>query len=54
MPDGKSWTYFNEPTITATGVDVISTRDVAGALPPLEAENDRPRSPRPTCRSTRT
>jgi serine protease AprX len=40
MPDGKSWTYFNEPTITATGVDVISTRDLAGALPPLEAEND--------------
>jgi serine protease AprX len=40
MPDGKSWTYYNEPTITATGVDVISTRDLAGALPPLEAEND--------------
>jgi serine protease AprX len=41
MPDGKSWTYYNEPTITATGVDVISTRDLAGALPPLEAENDQ-------------
>jgi len=40
MPDGKSWTYYNEPTITATGVDVISTRDLAGALPPLEAESD--------------
>jgi serine protease AprX len=41
MPDGKSWTYYNEPTITATGVDVVSTRDLAGALPPLEAENDQ-------------
>ena len=40
MPDGKSWTYYNEPTITATGVNVISTRDLAGALPPLEAEMD--------------
>jgi serine protease AprX len=38
--DGKSWTYYNEPTITATGVDVISTRDLAGALPLLEAEGD--------------
>jgi serine protease AprX len=40
MPDGKSWTYFNEPSITATGVNVISTRDVAGALPPLAASDD--------------
>jgi serine protease AprX len=40
MPDGKSWTYYNEPTITATGVNVISTRDVAGALPPLAAQDD--------------
>src|SRR5207342_2385147 len=38
--DGKSWTYYNEPTITATGVDVISTRDPNGALPPLAAEQD--------------
>jgi serine protease AprX len=40
MPDGKSWTYYNEPSITATGVNVISTRDVAGALPPLAAQDD--------------
>ncbi|HZH43815.1 MAG TPA: S8 family serine peptidase [Lysobacter sp.] len=40
MPDGKQWTYRNEPTIVATGVDVISTRDLAGALPPLEAAKD--------------
>jgi serine protease AprX len=40
MADGKSWTYFNEPTIVAPGVDIISTRDPLGALPPLEAEND--------------
>jgi serine protease AprX len=40
MPDGKSWTYFNEPTIVAPGVDIVSTRDLAGVLPPLEAEND--------------
>jgi serine protease AprX len=26
MPDGRSWTYYNQPTIAATGVDVISTR----------------------------
>ena len=26
MPDGATWTYRNEPTIAATGVDVISTR----------------------------
>jgi serine protease AprX len=38
--DGKSWTYFNEPTITATGVDVVSTRTLTGVLPPLEAEHD--------------
>ena len=26
MADGTAWTYRNEPTVTATGVDVISTR----------------------------
>jgi serine protease AprX len=26
MPDGQQWTYVNEPTIVATGVDVVSTR----------------------------
>ncbi len=40
MPDGKEWTYFNEPTIVATGVDIISTRALSGALPPLAAEQD--------------
>ena len=40
MPDGKSWTYRNEPTIVAPGVDIVSTRDVAGILPPLEAQHD--------------
>ncbi|GAB3090201.1 S8 family serine peptidase [Lysobacter terrae] len=38
--DGKSWTYYNEPTIVAPGVDIVSTRDLAGALPPLEAQHD--------------
>ncbi|GAB1596366.1 S8 family serine peptidase [Lysobacter claricitrinus] len=41
MPDGKSWTYVNEPTIVAPGVDIISDRDLAGALPPLEAQHDQ-------------
>jgi len=40
MPDGRSWTYFNEPTIVATGVDIVSTRALTGALPPLAAEQD--------------
>jgi serine protease AprX len=31
MPDGKSWTYNNEITIVAPGVDVISTRAVTNA-----------------------
>lgn len=40
MSDGKTWTYRNEPTIVAPGVDIVSTRDLAGALPPLEAQHD--------------
>ncbi|MCI4566933.1 S8 family serine peptidase [Lysobacter sp. CFH 32150] len=40
MPDGKSWTYVNKPTIVATGVDIVSTRDLLGVLPPLEAQHD--------------
>lgn len=40
MPDGTSWTYINEPTIVATGVDIISTRANTGALPPLAVEQD--------------
>jgi serine protease AprX len=38
--DGKQWTYTNEPAIVAPGVDIVSTRDLLGALPPLEAQND--------------
>jgi serine protease AprX len=41
MPDGKSWTYINEPTIVAPGVDIISTRDPLGTLPPLAAQQDQ-------------
>ncbi|WP_211371747.1 S8 family peptidase [Marilutibacter maris] len=40
MPDGSQWTYINEPTVVATGVDIISTRDTAGTLPLLEAQHD--------------
>ncbi|QSX80023.1 S8 family serine peptidase [Lysobacter solisilvae] len=40
MPDGKAWTYINEPSVVAPGVDIISTRDPLGALPPLEAQHD--------------
>src|SRR3569623_2830731 len=40
MPDGQSWTYVNQPAITAPGVDVISTRTFGGALPPLAAQQD--------------
>ncbi|GAB2515856.1 S8 family peptidase [Lysobacter humi (ex Lee et al. 2017)] len=40
MPDGKTWTYYNEPTIVATGVDIISTRANTGLLPPLAATQD--------------
>ncbi|MFC5570748.1 S8 family serine peptidase [Lysobacter yangpyeongensis] len=38
--DGKTWTYVNEPTIVAPGVDIVSTRDLLGVLPPLEAQHD--------------
>ncbi|KGM57595.1 peptidase S8 [Lysobacter arseniciresistens ZS79] len=40
MPDGVQWTYYNEPTVVATGVDIVSTRTATGALPPLAAEFD--------------
>ena len=40
MPDGRSWTYINEPSIVATGVDIISTRALTGALPLLASEQD--------------
>jgi serine protease AprX len=40
MPDGSAWTYYNEPTVVAPGVDIVSTRALTGALPPLEAQHD--------------
>lgn len=40
MPDGREWTYINEPTIVATGVDIVSVRDTTGSLPALEAQHD--------------
>ena len=40
MPDGKSWTYFNLPTIVAPGVDIVSTRDSTGVLPLLATQHD--------------
>lgn len=40
MPDGREWTYVNEPTIVATGVDVISTRALSGSLPLLATPQD--------------
>jgi serine protease AprX len=40
MPDGQSWTYVNEPTLVATGVDIVSTRALTGALPLLAAQKD--------------
>ncbi|MBX9400999.1 S8 family serine peptidase [Lysobacter sp. BMK333-48F3] len=40
MPDGRAWTYVNEPSVVATGVDVISTRALTGALPATEAQHD--------------
>jgi serine protease AprX len=40
MPDGRMWTYINEPTIVATGVDIISTRAPTGLLPVLGVQQD--------------
>ncbi len=40
MPDGREWTYYNEPTIVAPGVDIVSTRALTGALPLLASEQD--------------
>lgn len=39
MVDGETWTYKNEPTIVAPGVDVISTRAV-GPVSSLGADQD--------------
>lgn len=38
--DGEAWVYENRPTITAPGVDIISTRTLTGALPLLAATDD--------------
>ncbi len=40
MPDGSQWTYYNQPTIVATGVNIVSTRALTGALPALAAQED--------------
>ncbi len=40
MHDGSQWTYVNEPTIVATGKDIISTRALTGSLPILAATED--------------
>lgn len=40
MADGRHWTYVNEPTITAPGVDIISTRALSGALPYAATPDD--------------
>lgn len=40
MRDGVQWTYVNRPTLVATGVDVVSTRALTGALPALAAPQD--------------
>ncbi|GGK03491.1 hypothetical protein GCM10011394_10680 [Luteimonas terricola] len=40
MPDGREWTYINEPTVVATGVDIVSTRTLTGVLPQLAADYD--------------
>jgi serine protease AprX len=37
--DGQTWTYKNEPVITAPGVDVVSTRAIA-PVPLLGAQTD--------------
>ena len=40
MPDGSSWTYVNRPSVVATGVDIVSTRALTGALPLLATTQD--------------
>ena len=40
MPDGVQWTWENAPTVVATGVDVVSTRALTGALPLLAVGQD--------------
>jgi serine protease AprX len=38
--DGQSWTYVSQPTVVATGVDIVSTRSLTGVLPVLGATLD--------------
>jgi len=40
MADGVQWTYVNQPAVVATGVDIVSTRALTGALPILSAPQD--------------
>ena len=40
MADGSNWTYVNAPTLVATGVDIVSTRALTGALPLLATQQD--------------
>jgi serine protease AprX len=40
MPDGESWSWSNQPTLVATGVDVVSTRAITGVLPVLGLPQD--------------
>ncbi len=40
MSDGREWTYVNEPTLVATGVDIVSTRALTGLLPVLALPQD--------------
>lgn len=40
MPDGQGWTYVNEPTVVAPGVDIVSTRALTGLLPVLALPQD--------------
>ena len=47
MPDGANWTYTNEPTVVATGVDIVSTRALTGALPAAGGAGTTPNARRP-------
>ena len=40
MSDGKQWTYYNEPVITAPGLNIISTRTFTGVVPATAAATD--------------
>jgi serine protease AprX len=39
-PDGANWNWSNAPTLVATGVDIVSTRALTGALPLLAISQD--------------